>query len=83
MTATVTKFEFHSRGLNPGSRRIALRRCRATTIYGDVAEVRAVRLWRRISSAPAAMSGEACVIWSISGVAALGFVVLVFGGGML
>ena len=83
MTATVTNFTNASSGLAPTSRRFALRRSWVTTIYGETAEHSRSQLWRRVSNAPAAMSGESLAIWAMSGIAALGFLVLVFGGGTL
>ncbi len=83
MTATVTNFQNLFRGLPSASRRVVLRRDVTKTTYGGVA----ARIWRRlrqrISSSITAMSGESRVIWSMSGIATFGFVVLVFGGGTL
>ena len=81
MTAAVTNFQNLFSGLPLASRRIVLRREVAATTYGGVAAKLAKRLWFRMTASFSALSGESRVIWSMSGVATLGFVVLVSGGG--
>ena len=83
MIATVTNFDNLSSGLPSVSRRLVLRRDGSATKYGGMIARFASRFWHRIAGGFAAMSGEALTIWSMSAVATLGFVVLVFGGGTL
>ena len=83
MTAAVTNFQNLFSALPLASRRIVLRREVAKTTYGGVAAKIAKRLWLRLAASLHALSGESRVIWSMSGIATIGFVVLVFGGGTL
>ena len=69
--------------LQSSSRRLVLRREGAKTTYGGVCAEIGSRLRLRMAVCCAAMSGEARAIWTMSGIATLGFVVLVFGGGTL
>jgi len=83
MIATVTNFNNLSRGLPPVSRRFVLRRNMIATIYVGIVALVASWIRRRIMGGLAATSAESLSIWSMSGVATVGFVVLVFGGGTL
>ena len=83
MITAVTNFDNLSRGLPPFSRRLVLRRDVSETNYEGTAARIAARYWNRTAGSIAAMSAETLAIWSMSGVATLGFVVLVFGGGTL
>ena len=83
MTAAVTNFQNLFSALSMASRRIVLRRDRVATTYEGVAAKIGKRLWLRVAAFIAALSGESRVIWSMSGIATFGFVVLVLGGGTL